>query len=269
MARHRMAGRAGWNGTVVTRAAAAAAIIGAVTLAVPAVAQSLPGAGFNPLEMRAQLTPQRYATLSAEIAAKINRVALRDGQSFRAGDVLLEFDCALQAAQLDKARAQQAGAENMLNGQRRLAKLNAVGMVELHNSEAEVTKAKADVTYLRTTMEKCKLTAPYNGRIVEHKAREQQFVQPAQPLIEIIDDSILELEFIVPSQWLSWFKPGHSFKVRIDDTRNEYPVKLVRTAARVDPVSQSVKAVAVVDGKYPELLAGMSGQILITPPAQQ
>lgn len=230
--------------------------------ALPAVA----GSSFDPLEMRAQLAPHRYTTLSAEIGAKINRIGLREGEAFRSGDLLLEFDCALQAAQLDKARAQQSSAENTLEGQRKLAELNAVGLVELRNGEAELLKARADVTYLRTMISRCRIAAPYAGRVVELKAREQQFVQPGQPLIEIIDDSVLELEFIVPSRWLAWFKPGHSFHARIEDTGREYPVRLLRTAARIDPVSQSVKAVAIIDGKFPELIAGMSGQILLTPP---
>ncbi len=219
-----------------------------------------------PLEMRAQLAPHRFTTLSAEIPAKINRITRRDGDAFKAGDALLEFDCALQAAQLDKARAQLVATENTQLGQRKLAELNAVGLVELKNSEAEVLKAKADVTYLRAMLQKCRVVAPFNGRVVEHKAREQQFVQAGQPLIEIIDDSVLELEFIIPSSWLRWLKPGHAFVVRIEDTGQDYPVRLLRTAARVDPVSQTVKAVAVVDGDYPELIAGMSGQVLFSPP---
>lgn len=241
---------------------ALAVLLGAVPAFMPADA----GAAFDPLEMRAQLAPHRYTTLSAEIGAKINRIALRDGEAFKAGDMLLEFDCALQGAQLDKARAQQSAAENTLEGQRKLAELNAVGLVELRNGEAEVQKAKADVSYLRTMISRCRIAAPYAGRVVELKAREQQFVQPGQPLIEIIDDSVLELDFIVPSRWLAWFKPGHKFNVRIEDTGGEYPVRLLRTGARIDPVSQSVKAVAVIDGKFPELIAGMSGQILLTPP---
>lgn len=225
--------------------------------------------GFNPLEMRAQLTPHRYTTLSAEIPAKINRIGLREGDPFRKGQDLLSFDCALQAAQLDKARAQLGAAENILGGQRKLAELNAVGLVDLKNSEAEVKKAKADVAYLQAMMARCQVQAPFDGRIVEIKAREQQFVQAGQALLEIIDDSVLELEFLVPSRWLAWLAPGHAFAVRIEDTGRDYPVRLVRTAARVDPVSQSVKAVAVVDGQYPELIAGMSGQILLTPPERQ
>ena len=99
--------------------------------------------------------------------------------------------------------------------------------------------------------------------------REQQFVQPGQALLEIIDDSVLELEFIVPSRWLAWLKPGYAFQVRIDETARSYPAKVQRIGARVDPVSQSVKLVAAIDGRFPELIAGMSGQVALSPPADQ
>lgn len=218
-------------------------------------------------ELRAQLMPQRYTTLSAELGAKISRIAVKEGESFKAGQPLVVFDCALQSAQLDKARAQQAAADNVLEGNRQLARHNAVGQVELRNSEAELAKARADVAFLQTTLDKCTIAAPFDGRAAEQKAREQQFVQPGQAVLDILDDSTLELEFIVPSRWLTWLKPGHRFQAAIDETRKAYPVRLLRVAAKADPVSQSVKCVAVVDGRFPELLAGMSGRVLLS--AQQ
>jgi RND family efflux transporter MFP subunit len=217
------------------------------------------------MEMRAQLSPQRYTTLSAELGAKIARITVKEGERFKAGEKLIEFDCALQAAQLDKAKAQLVGTDNTYAGNQRLAALNAVGQVELRNAEAEVMKARADVAYLQATLDKCTISAPFNGRASEQKAREQQFVQPGQALLDIIDDTTLELEFIMPSRWVVWLKPGHKFNVRIEDTSKTYPVKLLRIAARADPVSQTVKAVAVIDGNYPELIAGMSGRILLSP----
>lgn len=217
-------------------------------------------------ELRAQLIPQRFTTLSAELGAKISRIAVREGEAFKAGQPLVVFDCTLQSAQLDRARAQLSSAENVLEGNRQLERHNAVGQVELRNSEAELAKARADVAFLQATIDKCTIPAPFAGRVVEQKAREQQFVQPGQVVLEILDDSALELEFIVPSRWLSWLKPGHKFQAAIDETRRQYPVKLLRIAAKADPVSQSVKGVAVVDGQYPELLAGMSGRVLMAPP---
>jgi membrane fusion protein (multidrug efflux system) len=219
--------------------------------------------------LRAQLNPVRYTTLAAELGARIKRISVHEGERFKAGQALVEFDCALQQAQLQKARAQLASAMNTHAAHQRMAELNAVGQVELNNSLAEVDKAKADVAYLRATLDKCTVKAPYAGRSGEQMVREQQFVQPGEPLLEILDDSKLQLEFIVPSHWLSWLNPGHRFEVRIEDTGRVYPVKLLRTAARVDPISQSVKAVAVIDGSYPELLAGMSGQVLLKAPADE
>jgi membrane fusion protein, multidrug efflux system len=232
-----------------------------LSLATPAQAQY----ALEHMEMRAQLSPQRYTTLSAELGAKIDRLTVKEGERFKTGQLLIQFDCTLQKAQLDKAKAQQIGAENTFAGNQRLAELNAVGQVELKNAEAEVLKARADVAYLQATLDKCSIIAPFDGRASEQKAREHQFVQPGQPLLDIIDDSTLELEFIVPSRWLVWLKPGHKFSVRIEDTSKTYPVRLLRIAARADPVSQSVKAVAVIDGHYPELIAGMSGRILLSP----
>lgn len=216
-------------------------------------------------ELRAQLMPQRYTTLSAELGAKISRIAVREGEPFKAGQALVVFDCALQAAQLDKARAQQAAADNVLEANRQLARHHAVGQVELRNSEAELAKARADVAFLQATLDKCSIAAPFDGRAAEQKAREQQFVQPGQAVLDILDDSTLELEFIVPSRWLGWLKPGHRFQAAIDETRKAYPVRLLRVAAKADPVSQSVKCVAVVEGRHPELLAGMSGRVLLSP----
>jgi len=217
-------------------------------------------------EMRAQLNPKRYTTISSELGAKISRIAVKDGERFHAGQNLVQFDCTLQRAQLAKAQSQLRLARNTLEGNQRLQRLNAVGEVELRNSEAEVQKARADIDYLQAMLEKCSIAAPFSGRVAEQKAREQQFIQPGQPLLEILDDSSLELEIMAPSRWLNWFKPGYLFQVRIDDTGKTYPVKLLRLGAKVDPVTQSIKAVAVINGHFPELIAGMSGNILIRPP---
>jgi hypothetical protein len=70
----------------------------------------------------------------------------------------------------------------------------------------------------------------------------------------------------VPSRWLAWLKPGHQFRVRIDETTDTYPAKITRLGARVDPVSQSIKIAAVIDGRFPQLIAGMSGRVELAPP---
>ena len=254
--------------TLVLCSATLPVFAGTVTAAAPPAAASLPpasNAALDKREIRAQLAPRRYTTLAAEIGAKINHLPVPEGAPFKAGQLLVQFDCAMQQAQLNKARAALVANDKTWQANRRLAELNSVGKVELDVSEAEVQKARAEVAANAAVLGKCNVSAPFAGRIAEQKVREQQYVQPGQALLDILDDSALELEFIVPSKWLAWLKPNHSFQVAIDETGKTYPAKIQRIGARVDPVSQSVKVAAAIDGKFPELIAGMSGKVRLNP----
>ena len=220
-------------------------------------------------DIRAQLSPQRFTTLAAEIGAKVNRLPVSEGGSFKSGQALSVFDCSLQTAQLNKARAALSGAEKTFTVNTRLSELGSIGKAELAVSDSEVAKNRAEVAAMAAMLAKCTVVAPFSGRVSEQKVREQQYVQPGQALLEIIDDSVLELEFIAPSRWLSWLKAGHGFQVRIDETGKTYPAKVLRIGAKVDPVSQSVKLAAAINGKFPELIAGMSGTVLLAAPSGQ
>jgi RND family efflux transporter MFP subunit len=218
-------------------------------------------------DIRAQLTARRFTTLAAEVGAKISHLPLPEGSRFKAGQVLVRFDCSLPQAQLNKSLAALAGATATWNANKRLLELNSIGKVELEVSEAEVQKNAAEVSSMKAILGKCSIAAPYSGFVSEQKVREQQYVQAGQVLMEIIDDSALELEFIAPSRWLAWLKPGHAFKMAVDETGRAYPAKVLRLGGKVDPVSQSIKVTAVIDGKFADLLTGMSGRIQIDVPS--
>lgn len=224
-------------------------------------------AGIERQEIRAQLLPRQYTTLAAEVGAKVSRLPVPESGVFKAGQVLVAFDCSLQQAQLAKARADQAAARHTQAANQRLAELNSIGQLELNLSAAALQKASAEVGVQQAILDKCSITAPFAGRIAEQRVREQQFVQPGQPLLEILDDSVLELEFLLPSAWLGRVRAGQALEVRIDETGGTYPARFTRIGARVDPVSQSVKVAAAIDGQFPELVAGMSGQVLLAQPA--
>jgi membrane fusion protein (multidrug efflux system) len=247
-------------------AAAAVGILLTLVLAVSGAGIAQDGFRLAREPIAVQLVPTRHTVLAAEISAKIENIAFRQGTFFKAGDVLVELDCSLQEAQLQRAKAERRAARATYNGNRNLASLNAVGKVELEKSAAELAVAQAEVTYLDVMLDKCLLTAPFEGAAGAWELRPQQYVQAGQPILAIHDHHALQIEFIVPTAWLDWFKPGYVFAVQIEDTGQAYPATLQRTAARADPVSQSVKAVAGLDGDHPELLAGMSGYLELSPP---
>jgi membrane fusion protein, multidrug efflux system len=220
--------------------------------------------GIERQEIRAQLLPRRFTTIAAEIGAKINHLPVAEAGAFKAGQLLVGFDCSVQQASLQKARAELKAAEQTSTANKRLAELNSVGKLDVELSRAAVSKATAEVALQQAMLSKCAISAPFSGRVAEQKVREQQYVQPGQPLLDILDDSVLELEFLLPSSWLGNLRVGQGFQVEIDETHKTYPAKLIRIGARVDPVSQSVKVAAAIDGKFPDLIAGMSGRVQIS-----
>jgi membrane fusion protein, multidrug efflux system len=217
-------------------------------------------------EIRAQLIPLHYTTLSSEMAGRIDKIATRVGDHFRQGDVLVMFDCAVPRAQVARAQAVVTQGEKTLDINRRLVALKSMGQLELDVSAAEVLKAKADLVAAEAVASKCSIAAPFAGVTAEQKAREFQYTTPGQPLLDVLDDHTLEVELIAPSHWLSWLKPGYAFQVKIDETEKTYSARVTRLGGRVDPVSQSIKVIGEIIGDAPDLMAGMSGRATMTPP---
>jgi membrane fusion protein, multidrug efflux system len=217
-------------------------------------------------EIRAQLTPLHYTTLSSEMAGRIDKIATRVGEHFHEGDVLILFECAVPRAQMAHAQAVLTQGEKTYEINRRLVALKSMGQLELDVSAAEVLKAKADLVAAEAVASKCSIAAPFSGVTVEQKAREFQYTTPGQALLDVLDDRALEVELIAPSHWLGWLKPGYPFKVKIDETDKTYSARVTRLGGRVDPVSQSIKVIGEINGDAPELMAGMSGRATLTPP---
>lgn len=218
--------------------------------------------GLDRQEIRAQLRPIQYTTLSAEIGAVVQSISLKEGDRFKAGQTLMKMMCDLHEAQRAKSAAELAGAERSLEANQRLVALNAAGLMELDLAKNTVDKAKAELQMSVTQLSKCEIKAPFDGVVAELRIREQQYVQPGSPVIDILDDSAFEIEFLAPSVWLSRLKVGKTIRVQMDEVQKTAQARITRVSPRIDPVSQSIKVNASVEGMIDSLKSGMSGRVI-------
>ncbi|MCG6122853.1 MAG: efflux RND transporter periplasmic adaptor subunit [Microvirga sp.] len=277
-----------------SRVAFSAAAVRAVTLAVsllacstpfppgttPAAAQDAPLPGFagNPFAppdsatqtfsptIRAQISPRRQTVLSAEIPGKIVHLEAREGDSFAAGERLAGIDCGAHAARLDRAQAQEQGARRRLETAGRLDRLSSISRLEFDEAISTLAAAEAETALAAIFVARCDVLAPFAGRVAARLAQPHQYVAEGEKLIEIIDDSVLEVELIAPSRWLSWLSPGYRFTVIVDELGRAIEARITRIGARVDPVSQSIRVFGAVVGNADGLVAGMSGEASIAAP---
>ena len=211
--------------------------------------------------VRAQLTAANYTTIASEISAKVALVQYKDGESFKKNDTLIKLECSIQSAQLERAQAAFNISQRNYLANRKLLNHGAVSRLEVENAESELQKSSAELAELKAINSKCVITAPFDGKVVEQRIRPEQFVQAGQAILEILDQSSLEVEFIAPSYWYAAVKINDILHIDIDETKKTYPIKVDRIGAKIDAISQTVKITAVIDGSFKELTPGMSGSI--------
>ena len=217
-------------------------------------------------DARGVIKPNAEVTIGAGISARIIDLPYKAGSSFKKGDVLLAFDCARQQADLRGAEAGLKKAAQIHKTKLRLKSRGAAGSQEVLEAEADREAAGAKRDALREQTTACMIHAPFSGRVVERHVESYETPAANAPLITVIDDSSLELDLIVPSNWLRWMRTGSTFSFEVDELGQNYDAKIVRLGAKVDAVSQTVKMTGTFVERPENVLAGMSGTARFSPP---
>jgi len=232
------------------------AVVAAQTGAASRAAATLDPAGHL---VGVQVAARSTAVISAPMAGQLVEFPAVDGDGIREGQLLARFNCSQHEAVLARAQAELAKRQDLLKTQQALKSLNVYSRAEYATAQNDVGVAKADVTVAQTAVENCVVKAPFSGRIASMSVRNHQFVQAGAPLLDLVDEHDLELEFIVPSPWLAWLKPGAAARVQISETGQRYIVNITRISGKVDAASQTIKIYGRIEGDTGALLPGMSG----------
>ncbi len=215
--------------------------------------------GESPPPVRGVVRPRTQASISSDLAVAVRRAPFLEGQRFKKGDLLVAFDCRRFEAEYEAAKAQHHEAQLTAENSAYLLARKALGKFDFELALARVAKAAAGMAAVSVRLDQCTISAPYDGRVTELLIREHETPAPGRPMITVIADNDLEIELIIPSQWLSWIEAGETFTFHIDETQGDCTAEVSRLGAAVDPVSQTVKAVGRFQTTDSKILAGMSG----------
>ena len=236
--------------------AAGLALLWPAALPVPSSAQP---ASVPPDAVRGVVRSPNQAMISTELQVRVSSISRKEGEAFQKGDLLIEFDCRRQRAELASAEAQLLEMKLTLDNNKVLRQAQAVGKHDLDISQARVSKAAAEAEALRVRLDQCTLVAPYDGHVAELTIYQYETTQPGKPFIGIVAHSGLEVEVIVPADWLRRVRIGTPLSFVIDELQSHHRIAVVRIGAAVDPISQTIKIVAGFTDTHPGILPGMSG----------
>lgn len=201
------------------------------------------------------------AWLSSDIGAAIDKLPLKEGEAFKKGDLLISFDCAATEAQLAAASAKLQVENITLKNHKQLKAHNAIGQFDVDIAKARVDQSSAERNAIAVVAKRCDLFAPFDGKIAQLGVHLFEVPERNARMMQILDLTAMEVDMILPSDWLKWLKPGTKFEIAIDELGEAAPAEVVRVAAAVDPVSQTIKVVGRISGNTAKIQSGMSGSL--------
>lgn len=211
------------------------------------------------LDARGVIAAKDESTVASRITARITSMPFDEGQSFRRGSLLARFDCSTIRAELTAARAATTAYQKTYETNLELDSYEAVGRNEVEVSQANLGRARAEANAVAAQLKDCAVYAPFSGTVVEALARRGEVAASGQPLMRIQSGGNLEADLIVPSNWLTWLRPGAGFEFLIDETGATITGEVTRLGASVDPVSKTIRVAASIDPGEALVLPGMSG----------
>ncbi|MBP9722941.1 MAG: efflux RND transporter periplasmic adaptor subunit [Gammaproteobacteria bacterium] len=207
----------------------------------------------------AVLTTNNQAVISTEIDGTIKEILVKEGDYFKANDILLKFDCTVYTADLEKNKAEKDINEKKYQSMKKLANLDGASKTELLTSQGEYESSAARLKIAAYKAERCTQKAPFDGQMTELKVRNYETVKVGDKLYTIVDNKNLDVTAIIPSEWLSWLKINSEFEVLIKETNNKYKATVTKIIYNADAVSQSVKLIGKITSESTGLFVGESG----------
>jgi len=213
--------------------------------------------GTAPLEPRAE----------SQVVAKTSGVALNviaeEGQSVRAGQVLVRLDASRAELQAAQSAAQMRKLEANYRRSLQLASQQLVSANDLDQLKYDLENARAVNRMANLELSYANVVAPISGVIASRSIKTGNFVQINTPIFRIVDDSRLEATLNVPERELATLKAGLPVVLVVDALPGKtFKGQVDRVAPVVDSGSGTFRVISTFDGSG-VLQPGMFGRIKI------
>ncbi|GAA0903583.1 hypothetical protein GCM10009552_08220 [Rothia nasimurium] len=233
----------------------------AFVAAFPVIAQQAP--------VRFLVVANRESPLSAVVPGRIARINVQLGDSVAAGKVLASLDCSDLEARRASANAEYNAAQLRYEAKAKLQGLQSAAALEVELTAADVDRTRSQVRIFDAQLAQCRFVAPFEGRVARVHVKEGQGVAAGAPVIDLVGTGVPKARLNVPSNWISWLKPGAHLDAVVDETGAHYTLAVTRISGRVDAVSQTVEIEADFQGDTAQVWPGMSGRAQAPKPAAQ
>lgn len=211
-------------------------------------------------------------SLASKVSGIVEKISFTEGQAVKAGDVLVELDIAERKADLEAARAaiQTARAQREETNQKfeRAQQLRRAGAgtealvadltLQLRTVETTIAAAEARERSAAARLDDYYVRAPFDGRVGFRQVSLGAFLDTKVIITTLDDVSRIRLDFAIPEPLLSRIRSGAVVNARsVAFADRVFAGQVTAVDTRIDPVTRSVKLMAVIENGDLALKPGM------------
>jgi membrane fusion protein (multidrug efflux system) len=219
---------------------------------------------FDEVEALGTLKSRHNVNLTTTVTERITAINFEDNQRVKKGDVLVVMDTAEERAELAEERSRLENAQRQIERLEPLVQRGAASRSGLDDQRREMATAEARIQAIRSRINERRLVAPFDGVVGIRDISVGALAQPGTQIVTIDDDRVMKLDFAVPEVFLSTLKVG----ISIEAESKAYPDRfftgtIASVNSRIDPLTRSIQARALLDNQDGLLKAGMLMRVLL------
>jgi membrane fusion protein (multidrug efflux system) len=253
------------NGAVATATARNAAPSGGAPMAVEAtkvVLQALP----QMITAVGSLRSDESIMVRPEVAGRLSAILFREGQQVAKGMTLVRLDPAINAAEVQQAKANLKLAQSKFDRAVELSQRNFISGQAKDEAENNLRVAEAAVALADARLAKTEIKAPFTGVIGLRVVSVGDYVKEGADVVNLESIDPLKVDFRVPEIYLSQVQEGQTLTVALDALPGKrFEGKVFAVNPLVDAAGRAVVIRALVRNTDTSLRPGMFARVnLIT-----
>lgn len=226
------------------------------------------------VEFSGPLVAPETVVVHARAPGTLRSLAVREGQSVRAGEVLGLLDVAdlrsreaERRANLEAVKIVLAQAQRTFDTNRRLADERFISPAavdasrdQLDGAKAHVAAAGAALEHARLSVSDAGLVAPIDGIVLRRQVVVGEKIAAEQALLTIVDTRTIELSGAVSAQEAGVLAAGMPVELHVDGRATPLRGTLARIAAAGVPGTRAIGVAVRLDNAHGVLRAGEYGE---------
>ncbi len=208
------------------------------------------------------LRSRQSVIIRPEVSGRVTQINFRDGDRVRKGQLLIQLDDQLQAAQIKQSEAELSIARANHKRNQELVAQNFISQRSVDESAANLEVAQARLALSQATAARLKIFAPFDGMTGIRTVNPGDYLKDGADVVNIEDIEAVFVDFRLPERFQAKVRKGQKAMVDLDALPGR---KFEAFVQAVDPLidtnGRSVGIRACIDNRQMQLRPGMFARV--------